>query len=274
MAVLCFARLYFLEFKVIDLVDILLVALIIYQLIRFMQGTAVMRVFFVFMFIYVIYLLVVGLKMELLSSILGQFTGFGVITVIVLFQQEIKRFLFRIGHRSSYEFLFSALRKGEVDIFNSEEIVGAVREMAAVRTGALLLFSRKDSIEPFMQSGSKLNAEISKRLLLAIFNKSSPLHDGAVIIHEGLIKAAGCILPIRDREDFPPQYGTRHRVAVDATENTDMLSLIVSEETGKISLSFSGAIKTNLTAVVVTDALSEYASGRSPSLFSSSSGGH
>ena len=266
-----FARLYFLEFKVIDLIDVLLVAVIIYQLIGFMQGTSVMRVFLVFAFIYVAYLLVVGLKMELLSSILGQFTGFGLIAVIVLFQQEIRRFLLRIGQRSSYDFLFSALRKDHAESFDIKGVMDAVEEMATTRTGALLLFSRKDDIEIFVRSGSKLNAEVSKRLLLTIFNKHSLLHDGAVVIHQGIVRAVACILPISEREDLPSQYGTRHRAAVSATEHADILSLVVSEETGKISLSFAGKMRLNVRRTVATEALKEYASGQSPGLFQQAS---
>ena len=268
MYALGFARLYFLELKVIDLVDMLLVALIIYQLIRFMQGTAIMRVFFVFVFIYVAYLLVVGLKMELLSNILGQFTGFGVITVIVLFQQEIRRFLFHIGHKSSYAFLFSAVRKGGGGLFNLREVVEAVMAMSAQKTGALLFLSRKDDVESFMQSGSRLDAEVSKELLLSIFNKASPLHDGAVIIHRGKLKAAACILPISDRSTLPSRYGTRHRVAVDVTEHTDIISLVVSEETGEVSLAFSGKLSPNVPEEVITKALEVYASGGTPDLSS------
>ena len=267
MHTLGFARLYFLELKVIDLVDMLLVALIIYQLIRFMQGTAIMRVFFVFVFIYVAYLLVVGLKMELLSNILGQFTGFGIITIIVLFQQEIRRFLFHIGHKSSYAFLFSAVRKEGV-LFNLREVVEAVMAMSAKKTGALLLLSRKDDVESFMQSGSRLDAEVSKELLLSIFNKASPLHDGAVIIHRGKLKAAACILPISERSVLPSRYGTRHRVAVDVTEHTDIISLVVSEETGEVALAFSGRLRPNVSEEAVTKALEVYASGGAPDLSS------
>jgi len=226
------------------------VGFLIFQLYKLLKGSVALRVFLGLLSLYLIYLVVRAAQMELLSSILGQFMSVGVLAAIILFQQEIRKFLLIIGKTTALnrENIFANIfgKRNNAGATNITPIIEASKIMAGSNTGALIVFSKSSELKFYQESGDIMDAEISKRLLLAIFNKYSPLHDGAVVIYENRIKAARCILPVTERENLPAQLGLRHRAAIGMTESTDTLVLIVSEETGQISTSRNGVIYSNL----------------------------
>lgn len=209
--------------------------------------------------------MVSALKMELLSIILGQFMGVGVIAAIIIFAPEIRKFLLIIGRSSilSNENILQELlfwRKRETQAFNINPIIDAAKSLSGTNMGALMVISRNSELKFYAESGDLMDAIVSKRLLISIFNKYSPLHDGAVIIYNGKVKAARCILPVTER-DVPAQFGLRHRAAIGMSEATDTLVLIVSEETGQISLARNGKILHNLSFQEVREFINDYLTG-------------
>lgn len=248
----------------VDVIDILLVTLLLSQIYKLMKGSMAIRVFFGFLSLYLIYLVVRAAEMELLSSILGQFMGVGVIAVIILFQQEIRKFLLLVGRTTSLQegqFIKnfrSIINAARADQFDSSPIVDAVKAMSASSTGALMVLSKSSELKFYAESGDRMDSVLSKRLLLSIFNKYSPLHDGAVIIYGGKILASRCILPVSDKEDIPAHYGLRHRAALGMSEVTDTLMIIVSEETGQISTAQNGQIFDNLSPQELRTKINEY----------------
>ncbi|NMM48819.1 diadenylate cyclase CdaA [Marinigracilibium pacificum] len=260
----------FLNISWIDVIDIFLVAILMYQLYKLMKGSVAVKVFLGFLSLYLIYLVVRASGMELLSSILGEFMGVGVLAVIILFQQEIRKFLLIIGrstafNRESFMELLGIKNKKEVISLNVSSVVEAAKTLGGSNTGALIVFSRNSELKFYVESGDMMDAVISKRILLSIFNKYSPLHDGAVIIHNGRIKAARCILPVTE-QNLPAQFGLRHRAAIGMSENTDTLVLIISEETGQLSIAKSGKIDHNLSPQEIRKRINEYYRTVEPSL--------
>ncbi len=235
--------------SVLDIIDIVLVAIIMYQLYRLIRGTAALSIFLGIFLVYLFWLVVKALHMELISSILGQVIGVGVIAMIIVFQQEIRRFLLVIGNRYlgkgkfSIENLFgkgTTISGSEQRI--AEEIVRAAESMSENKTGALIVISRKSTLDLYSEGGQLLDARISADLLSTIFAKNTPLHDGAVLIEGGKIMAARCPLPATDDPALPPRFGMRHRAAIGITEQTDSFVIIVSEERGHISFADEGRI--------------------------------
>mgnify|MGYP003665595376 FL=1 len=225
----------FLDISIVNIIDIALVAALLYQVYKLLKGSVAIKIFLGFLSIYLIYLLVRALRMELLSAILGQFMGVGVIAAIIIFAPEIRKFLLLIGRSSLlsddnvWKDMLFFWRKKDNSLFNISPIIDASKTLAGSNTGALMVISKSTELKFYAESGDILDAELSKRLLISIFNKYSPLHDGAVIIHNGKIKAARCILPVTERE-VPAQFGLRHRAAIGMSEATDAIVLIVSEE--------------------------------------------
>ncbi|MCP4459852.1 MAG: TIGR00159 family protein [Cytophagales bacterium] len=254
----------FLEIDWVDLIDILLVTILIAQVYKLMRGSMAIRVFFGFLSLYLIYLFVKAAEMELLSNILGQFMGVGVLAVIVLFQQEIRKFLLLIGRTTAFQEgqfmknVRSILKTDNAYKADVAPIVDAMKTLAASKTGALIVISKDSELKFYVESGDQMDAIISKRLLMAIFNKESPMHDGAVIIYHGKILAARCILPVTEKDDLPAHFGLRHRAAIGMTENTDTLVIAVSEETGQISTVQNGRISSNLAPLELRTAINEY----------------
>ncbi len=237
---------------VLDILDIFLVALILFQLYRIIRGTAAFSIVMAIFFIYVFWLLVRALKMELISALLGQVIGVGVLALIIVFQQEVRRFLLVLGTRylsgNRFSFLrfFSSVQKDVVSHREAEEIVRACESMASSRTGALIVIGRKSSLALFTEGGEILKSKISAALLETIFFKNSPLHDGAVLIEGNLVLAARCPLPVTEMVDLPARYGMRHRAAIGMSEHSDAIIIIVSEETGFISVVETGDIRENI----------------------------
>ncbi|QNH62558.1 diadenylate cyclase CdaA [Hymenobacter sediminicola] len=251
----------FLRIGWIDVVDVLLVTVLFYQLYKLLTGSVALKIFLGFMSIYLFYLVVKAAGMELLTSILGQFMSVGVLAGIILFQQEIRRFLLNIGKATAFERMrvFPWRRDTEAaERLSVTPFVEAAKSLAGKQTGALIAFSLASDLKPFGDTGDLIDAAVSKRLLLSIFNKSSPLHDGAVIISRGRIKAARCILPVSENPDVPAALGLRHRAAIGLTEVTDAVVLVVSEETGQISLVRGGEVFRNLAPADLRARLNEF----------------
>ncbi|RPI43296.1 MAG: TIGR00159 family protein [Bacteroidetes bacterium] len=241
----------FIHIRFLDVIDIFLVALLLYQLYMLIRGTVAFNIFLGIAVIYIFWWAVRALKMELLSNILGSVLGVGVIALIIVFQQEIRRFLIYIGsryvdgNRISFEKLLNIRFESKPQV-KIRSILKAVMQFAQEKTGALIVVRRRSNLDMYAETGDILNAETSSRLLSSIFNKTSPLHDGAVIVENDRIKAARVILPVTEKLDLPADYGLRHRAGLGITEVTDSLVIIVSEETGQISIAEKGILQKNI----------------------------
>jgi uncharacterized protein (TIGR00159 family) len=237
----------FIQVRIVDIVDIVLVAALLYTLYRLLKGTGAISIFVGIVAIFLLWQLVNALQMELLSSILGAFVNVGFIALIVIFQPEIRRFLFTIGiqtkNGNSKAFrLFRKKTKGVA--LDTESVCRACQSMSNIKQGALIVITRQNTLSDIVLTGVTIDGEISKPLIENIFFKNSPLHDGAMIITDNKIVAARCILPVTNNSEIPGHYGLRHRAAVGVTENNDCIVLVVSEETGIISLVKNGKITT------------------------------
>ena len=250
----------FIHIRLLDVIDIILVALLFYQIYMLIRGTVAFNIFLGIAAIYVFWWAVRALKMELLSNILGSFLGVGVIALIIVFQQEIRRFLIFIGSRYidgdriSFEKVFN-LRFDTKSQVKIRSILKAVIQFSQEKTGALIVIKRKSNMDMYAETGDVLNAETSSRLLSSIFNRTSPLHDGAVIVENDKIKAARVILPVTEKLDLPPEYGLRHRAGLGISEVTDSMVIIVSEETGQISLAENGMLQKNIQSKALKEKL-------------------
>jgi uncharacterized protein (TIGR00159 family) len=255
----------FIHIRLLDVLDIILVALLLYQLYMLIRGTVAFNITMGIASIYLFWWIVRGLKMELLSTILGSVLGVGVIALIIVFQQEIRRFLIYLGSRYldgdriSFDKVLNIRFEGKSQV-KIRSILKAVMQMAQDKTGALIVIKRKSNMDIFAETGDILEAETSSRLFISIFNKTSPLHDGAVIVENDKIKAARVILPVTEKLDLPPEYGLRHRAGLGISEQTDSLVIIVSEETGQISVAENGILRKNIPSKELKDKLeSEFA---------------
>jgi uncharacterized protein (TIGR00159 family) len=237
----------FIHFNVFDALDILAVAFLLYQVYKLIRGTTAINIFTGILLIYFLWFIVRALNMQLLSALLGQVFGVGLIAIIIVFQQEIRRFLLTIGTRFNthrYRWLrrvFKINVEAVVEL-NLEAITTACRNMSETKTGALIVIQRYSSLEIYAETGDIVDARLSSRLLENLFFKNSPLHDGAVIIAGNRIRAARCTLPVSEQVHIPAHYGMRHRAATGLTEQTDAFVVVVSEETGSIALVEDGVI--------------------------------
>lgn len=255
-------NLLFITFRWLDVVDILLVAIIMFQLYKLVKGTVAIRIFLGILAIYLFWKIVEALQMELLSEILGQFIGVGVLALIIVFQQEIRRFLLLIGNNS----FFSGKRRGKLmkmlspneagkEKLNINQIVIASKSLASTKTGALIILDLKSELKYYSKTGEAINSSVSSAILESIFFKNSPLHDGGVIIEDNKVSAARCILPVSESQEFPAHFGLRHRAAAGITETSRSIAIIISEETGKISLAKEGKINYNISIEELTEQL-------------------
>ena len=244
----------FLDITLVDIIDIFVVALIMFQVYRLTRGTNALRIVVGILIIYLLWIVTRVLNMELLSMILGQIIGVGVIALIIVFQQEIRRFLILLGtqytnRRVSFMARLFRPRGRKVKVVGQEwidTVVGACADMAKTKTGALIVIARKVNLLPFIEQGERIDALISASLIKNIFFKNSPLHDGAMVIADDRIAAARCVLPSTERE-VPMEFGMRHRAALGASEITDALVIVVSEERGSISIARKGHISQDIT---------------------------
>ena len=242
----------FITLGLFDILDILLVGFLLYQVYMLIKGTVAINIFVGLSLFYLMWLLVRALNMELLSSILGQFIGVGVIALIIVFQQEIRRFLLLLGSRYNvsqkftldnwFSFEESGVKEQEV-----ASIVAACEHMSKSKTGALIVIAKNTDLDSYAETGKSINSRVSGTVLETIFFKNSPLHDGAVIIANNRIVAARCILPVTDSSNIPGSLGLRHRAAIGMSQATDSHVITVSEETGNISYIMGGNIKVRIT---------------------------
>ncbi len=238
----------------IDVIDIFLVAVLIYQLYYLVKGTVAVNILIGIILFYILWLVVKALNMQLFGSILGKFIDVGFIALLIVFQQELRRFLLFIGTselftkgklgKGLFDFKWQVTKQNELDI---NAIVKACKNMSESKTGALIIITRMNELKFYANTGDLIDAKVSVRMIESIFYKNSPLHDGAIIITGNIIVAARCVLPVTENNNFPAHLGMRHRAAVGITENTDAIAIVVSEQTGEISYSKSLELKHTLT---------------------------
>ena len=244
--------LFFIQLHWLDILDILCVAFLMYQLYNLMKGTVAIRIFLGILAIYLLWKIVEALQMRLLSEILGQFIGVGVIALIIVFQQEIRRFLIIIGNTRFFKknkrkkSIFSLIQLEDETTTDVDEVIKACKRMSNNKTGALIIIATNSNLKYYSITGQELNAKLSADLLESIFFKNSPLHDGGVIINHNKIVAARCVLPLTENQELPAFLGLRHRAAIGMTESSDAVAIVVSEETGDISFAKKGHIELHL----------------------------
>ena len=230
----------FLDIRIIDIVDIVLVAFLLYYVYKLVKGTVAINIFVGIVILYGVWKLTELLEMELFSKILGGFLGVGMFALIVVFQQEIRRFLLMLGStnfgaRKKFFKQFKSL-SDETDISsNVEVLLDACKKMSTTHTGALIVLERNNSLDFVKITGDQMNVELNQPIIESIFFKNSPLHDGAIIVEENKITATRVTLPVSNDLKIPLRFGLRHRAAVSITEKTDAVCLVVSEENGQIS---------------------------------------
>ena len=241
----------FLNLSFTDIVDILPVAIIIYLVFRWIRGSSAMGVFTAILLLLLIRVIAGALGMKLMTAVMNTVLDVGVLALIIIFQPEIRRLLMGIGNRYRHTphlatllDKFLGVKEDSLDSGLVSEIVEACKQMSDAKTGALIVIPQKDHIEYIKETGDEVDAKVSSRLIMNIFFKNSPLHDGAMIIDGGRIAAARCTLPITERQDIPAHYGMRHKAAIGMSETCDALILVVSEETGNISFVRGGNIRT------------------------------
>ncbi len=238
--------LYFLEFKITDVIDIVLVAALLYYIYKLVKGTVAINIFIGIVIVWALWKLTELLQMKMISSMVGGFMNIGLIALIIVFQQEIRKFLLMIGSTNfatkrnfirHFKFLKQEALPTMTDV---NAIVGACEKMGSTKTGALIVIERTNSLDFIKSTGDQMNIQITQPILESIFFKNSPLHDGAIIIQDNYITATRVILPVSNDRNIPLRFGLRHRAAVGITEKTDAVCLVVSEETGLISYIKSG----------------------------------
>jgi uncharacterized protein (TIGR00159 family) len=249
---------------VIDIIDILIVAALVYYIYRMSRGTNVMLIFWALLILLIVWRVADALGMRLLGALLGAVASVGLIALVIIFQPEIRKFLLFLGTKTQLdESLWKRIQFWRRNMQNKsavsyEAYVNACMHMSQSKTGALIVFKRHNEVEELINTGERIDALASSALIEALFFKNSPLHDGAVIASGNRLLAARCILPVTSRLDIDPNLGLRHRSAIGVTEQLDVLSVIVSEETGAISYAISGEIHHNISPVELRQALEKY----------------
>lgn len=229
-----------------DVIDILLVTIILFETYRLLRKSGVANLFWgILAFIVVWFVVAFGFQLELTGALFDRIISVGAIALIVIFQEEIRSFFYRLGARFSS---MQLLRRGKAQEDTASrqqvlEIIQACRHMASTKTGALIVLSGAENLKEYTETGERLDAIVSARLIENIFFKNTPLHDGALIIRDGKMIAAACILPVSKDQSIPQHYGLRHRAALGLAEKSDATCIVVSEETGRISVAEDGAIR-------------------------------
>ena len=237
----------FIHIRILDILDIFLVAVLLYTFYKLLKGTAAVNILLGVVAVFLLWKITYALKMELLSDILGSFFSVGIIALIVIFQPEIRQFLLELGRPGffnryglRFKYLTNLFRyKIEIDI---DPIVKSCQRMSEIKQGALIVITRENELSQYVSTGELVNADINSMLIENIFFINSPLHDGAMIVTKNKIRAAGCILPVTKKK-VSHHAGLRHRAAIGITEISDSLAIVVSEETGKISFSVRGEMR-------------------------------
>lgn len=235
----------FIHIGIIDIIDIFLVAMMLYYLYRVTRGTNAFSIILGVVMLYLMYVVVRALNMELLSGILGQFIGVGIIAVVVIFQPEIRRFLQMLGLQQNQRISRFFGGENNEDDLDIDSLVKACIDMGETKTGALIVLQQTSDLSLMAEGGIAVDAKVSPSLLENLFFKNSPLHDGAIIINRNRVVAARCILP-STQSQVPKSYGTRHRAALGMSEVSDAIILVVSEETGGLSIAQGGVIQRDI----------------------------
>lgn len=240
-----------LSFGIKDLLDIILVAILLYQLNKLLITSGSRSLFMGILAFLIIWVIVSPiLQMKLLGTILDTFISGGFVLLVILFQDDIRRFLTLLGSRERWTVVSNLLFKNNKQDDNLSRDVAAITlaclNLSKKNCGALIVLKQKDGLEPFEHTGERIDASINARLIENIFFKNSPLHDGAMIVRDGRIVAAGCILPVSHSSDVPKELGLRHRSGLGMSVATDAKIIIVSEERGKISIAYEGVLTPNV----------------------------
>lgn len=239
------------NFSIKDIIDILLVAMLMYQLYILVSKSGSLSAIFKGILAFIIIWILVSyvFEMRLLGAIFDKFVSLGLLVLVVIFQDEIRRFLMSLGSHSAFKAIASYFKSKdsyEMSDTITAPIIVACTNMAKTKTGALLVIEKEIKLDEFEKTGEVINADVNTRLIENIFFKNSPLHDGAMIISGNRIKAAGCILPVAQNTDIPKYMGLRHRAAIGISQQTDAMVIVVSEERGKISFANQGEIIQNV----------------------------
>lgn len=250
------------SFGIKDLLDVLIVATMLYYLYRIMRESGSLNIFIgVLTFIAAWVVVSEILELRLIGTIMDKFMNIGLLILVILFQDQIKRFLVELGSQKRWNFLKKIfIRNKTNDVFENNWTMFLVRaclNMSKSKTGALIIIEQNIPLDNFINTGIIIDAKISSSIIENIFFKNSPLHDGAMIIAQNRIKAAGCILPVSHDSNIPRSYGLRHRSALGTSQETDALAIIVSEETGNISIAHKGIIKSNISSTELEKRLNE-----------------
>lgn len=233
--------------SIMDMIDLSLVGYLLYRLYKLAQGTAAINIFFGLIAIYLVYQIFDIFRMKFITQILGGFISITFIMIVILFQQEIRKYLNQLGKGKLVNNQLSKIFKSEIsEKLNIDAIIKSCISFSQNKTGAIIVLTQTDSLDYITDTAVELEAKISFSLLDSIFYKNSRLHDGAVLIRNNKIIAARCVLPISDDDEFPRELGMRHRAAVGISEHSDAITIIVSEQDGKISYTHLGEIKRDI----------------------------
>lgn len=253
----------FLDFGIKDIIDILSVALLLYYVYKLMKDSGSLNIFYGVLIFIVIWILVSQVfEMKLLGSIFDKLVSVGVLAIIILFQEEIRRFFLTIGSHRKFYFLWRLFQRKQNRSREENpavmKIVWACEQMSKNKVGALIVIEKNMSLTDIVKSGERIDSLISTQLIQNIFFKNSPLHDGAMIIHHSRIEAAGCILPVSHDMNIPKELGLRHRAALGISQQSDALAIVVSEENGVISIARKGELKYRISSDFLESQLAEF----------------
>lgn len=233
----------FLEFGLKDFIEVLIITMVLFYLYRWIRGTFAIQAAFGLVFIIIINAVVSFLGLTTINFILRGILDVGVLAIFIIFQPEIRKLLYRLGQNTNLDQFFVQSNADTI----IDDVIVSVRNMSHAKTGALIVFARSSSLQDLIDVGIKLDAEVNSQLLETIFHKNTPLHDGAVVIRNNRIVAASCYLPISQNQNISSVFGTRHRAAVGITETNNVFVVVVSEETGRISVANDGSLTSGLT---------------------------
>ena len=228
-----------------DYLDILLVAFLVYQILRMIRTTTASRIAKVVLVVLVATWMTQELELHTLNFLISQIATVGLVALVVLFQPELRRFLERLGNVSIRDMISQQKEQTQMDAVIAQT-VHACEIMSREKVGALIAFARKNTLEEFFKTGTRIDGQVSEQLIRNIFFPKASLHDGAMVIRDGRVAAAGCVLPLSESVHLSADLGTRHRAGVGLSENTDAVVIIVSEETGTISVAVGGMLKRHL----------------------------
>lgn len=248
----------FLDFGFKDLIETAIIAMAIFYIYRWIRGSFAVPAFFGIIIIFAVNALVSVLGLSTINFILRRITDVGILAVIIIFQPEIRKLLYNLGQNTSFDKIFGRKESGSV----IEEVIDAVKTMSRQKTGALIVFAKSATMHDLVDPGIKIDARVSSKLLCTIFQKDTPLHDGAVIIRNDRVMAASSYLPISQNPNISSVFGTRHRAALGISESSNVLVVIVSEETGRISVARSGSLLSGLTIQKLREEMEQHLSDR------------